>query len=237
MLAIGLPIIGAIIAGGFIGLMMAGADLGGDGGNVLLLGGIGAISWLMGQRWYGTAGMGLRGKRPLYASIGFAVLGWLSFLVGRLVLVDSSGTSAGGIAQTFLYLLLFEAFCVQIWAFGLVFRSLADWQGPLPAALTSGVLFGVLATSLFSESYISGPTATLFFIVWGVFYGLIRLRTGSLLGMVIIQTMQSLTVWYILLPQFPPVIGQLQNFYLVCGFCLAIFVWRLWPKEEADYRV
>lgn len=236
-MAIGLPIIGAIVIGGLIGLVVKGPDLGGNGGSILLMGGIGAISWLMGQRWYGAAGMGLRGKRPLYASIGFAVLGWLAFLVGRLFLINSSSTTEGGLAQTFSYLLLFEAFCVQLWAFGLVFHSLADWQGPLPAALTSGVLFGVLATRLFSESYISGPTATLFFIAWGLFYGLIRLRTGSLLGMVIVQAIQSLTVWSILLPQSPPDIGQLQNFYLACGFFLGIFIWRLWPKEEEDYRV
>ena len=68
-------------------------------------------------------------------------------------------------------------------------------------------------------------------------YGLIRLRTGSLLGMVIVQALQTMTVWHILLPQNPPAIAQLHYLYLATAILYLILIWRLWPKEEADYRV
>lgn len=240
-ISIGVPLLGAILLSAVVGIIVGRQMIepGERAGTALLLGWVGALSFLLGARWYGPAGLGLRGGRPLYASIGFAVLGWVTFLLLRLVLLQSSteqvvATQSG---RAFFYLLVFEALCLQLWLFGLVFRSLADWRGPLTAALTSGVLFAMVAVQFFQESYISGPQAFLFFLAWGVFYGLIRLRTGSFIGTVIIQAMQSLTSWYILLPQSPPDISQLRNLYLAAGIVFAFFIWRLWPAEEGDYRV
>ncbi|MCA9979478.1 MAG: hypothetical protein KDD89_01540, partial [Anaerolineales bacterium] len=79
--------------------------------------------------------------------------------------------------------------------------------------------------------------AALYFMAWGLFYGLIRLRTGSILGLVIVQAMQSLTAWHILLPNLPPQLNEYFYLYIGMTVWLAVLVWRLWPKEEGDYRV
>jgi hypothetical protein len=71
-----------------------------------------------------------------------------------------------------------------------------------------------------------------------VFYGIIRLRTGSFLGIFIIQTMQSFTAW-VVLGAFPSdaAASQLNLVYGLSGFAYLIFIWRLWPKVVSDYRV
>ncbi len=40
----------------------------------------------------------------------------------------------------------------------------------------------------------------LYFLVWGVLYGIIRLRTGSILGVVLVQALASFTAWYVFQP-------------------------------------
>ena len=204
--------------------------------NVLFLGALGVLSLLMGLVWYGADGMALRGKRPFFASAGFAFLGWVALLILRLT-VDTAGLAQGGLLVEFIYLLLFEAFAVQLWLFGFFFRSMSDWRGPLSGALMSGLLFGAAGFLLFNESYEATAPAALYFMAWGLFYGLIRLRTGSILGLVIVQAMQSLTAWHILLPNLPP--QPDEYFYLHIGMTvwLAVLIWRLWPNEEGDYRV
>jgi membrane protease YdiL (CAAX protease family) len=214
------------------------ATLGGDepAEIVLQLAGAGLVSWFLGIFWYGLPGSGLRLGRPMYAGIGFAVLAWLIFLVVRLTVeVESYSGSESG--RTFLYILFFEAFCVQLWTFGVFFRSVADWRGPLTAAVSSGLLFGAAGFLFFQESFTSIPVSLLFFTTWGVLYGIIRLRTGSLLGTVIVQAMQSFTGWQVMVPVDPPDTGQLRTFYLATSALYAIVIWRLWPKKEEDYRV
>ncbi len=241
VISLGVPLIGAVLLSTTIGMFAAGrvTDPTGRAGTALLLGGVGIISWLLGTFWYGRAEMGVRGGRPLSAGIGFAVLGWVGLLIARLVLVNSNPDElvSTDIGRTYLFLLIFEGFCIQVWAFGLVFRSLVDLRGGITAAATSGILFGMIGSQFFQEAYISGLTAVLFFGAWGVFYGIIRLRTGSWVGPVIVQSLQAITTWHILLPQSPPATDQLQNFYVVGGILLVIFIWRLWPAEEEDYRV
>jgi len=200
-----------------------------------VFGGLGITSWLLGLRWYGLSGMGLRGKRPLFAGIGFAVLGWIAFLLFRFLFVRiASIENAGG---GFMYLLIFEAFALQLWTFGIFFHAVADWRGPLTAAVASGILFGAVALLLFQEAFIGSWDAVIYFVVWGVLYGMIRLRTGSILGMVIIQTWQTFTGWLVLLPFLPPDVAELRPFYLLTTAAYLIFIWRLWPKVEEDYRV
>jgi membrane protease YdiL (CAAX protease family) len=208
-------------------------------GASILLAILGITSLLLGLYWYGLPALGLRGHRALYASIGFATLGWVVVFAARLFLVSSNPEVlvSPGFGGTFLYLLLFEALSLQLWTFGLVFRSIADWGGPLTAALISGLLFGLVGYLMFDERLISSYPTIFFFLLWGVFYGFIRLRTGGILGMVIIQAMQSLTTWHILLPQEQPPIEQLQMLYVIAGSFYIIFIWRLWPKDEEDYRV
>jgi membrane protease YdiL (CAAX protease family) len=234
-IAFALPLVGGIIA-----ILLASDSLGNErmsakSALMLLLGPIGIISWLLGLRWYGLPGLGLRGKRPLFSGIGFAVLGWFAFLILRLF-VSSRGLGTG--FQEFVFLLLFEAFCVQLWAFGLMFHSLADWRGPLTAAIASGIFFGAVALLLFQNSYIAGASSFVYFSLWGIFYGVIRLRTGSILGTVIVQAIQSFTGWVVLQPVLPrPDVVELQTFYLGTGVAYLLLTWRLWPKREDDYRV
>jgi hypothetical protein len=209
------------------------------GGDVaaLRLAAVGITSLFVGFQWYRAAGMGLRGHRALYAGIGFAALAWLIFLLARYATVQVADYVGTGLGRTFIYLLLFEAFAVQLWVFGLVFRSLAEWRGPLTAAAGSGLLFGLAAFLTFKESFVPAAAALLYFIVWGVLYGIIRLRTGSWLGLVVVQAMQSLTAWFLLAPTEPPALTQLRTLYIVSSLLYILLIWRLWPRREEDYRV
>lgn len=202
-----------------------------------MLGGLGIASWFLGLRWYGLAEMGLRGRRPLFAGIGFAALAWIGFLVLRFVFIDILGFGPAGSGQAFIYLLLFEAFAVQLWVFGLLFRTLAGWRGPLTAAVGSGIIFGAMATLVFQESFIITVSSLLYFLVWGILYGIIRLRTGSILGILLVQALQSFTAWVVMVPQLPPIVTQFQSLYLFATVFYLVIIWRLWPKEEGDYRV
>ena len=206
-------------------------------GHALLFAGIGLASWFVGWRWYGLKALGLRGGRPLTAGIGFATLVWLAFLLVRFITVEveAYGSPEGG--RTFIYILLFEAFCTQLWVYGLFFRSVADWRGPLTAAISSGVLFGAVAFLLFQESFASIASSLLYFMVWGVVYGVIRLRTGSFLGPAIVQALQSWTAWYVMAPTDPISTSELRNLYLISSVVYLIIIWRLWPKQESDYRL
>lgn len=210
-----------------------------QGGASLLFLGAGAASLMLGLRWYDAAQMGLRGKRPLYSSIGFATLGWIVYIAARVLVVDSNQSLlvSPTFGRDFLYLFLFEALALQLWSFGLLFRVVAGWRGPLTAAISSGLLFGVAGFLLFEEAFVTDLQSLFFFLAWGLFYGLIRLRTGSIIGMVIIQAMQSLTTWHILLPEAQPQLAELRLLYAIVATFFVIFIWRLWPKEEADYRV
>ncbi|MCP4422013.1 MAG: CPBP family intramembrane metalloprotease [Chloroflexi bacterium] len=211
--------------------------LDGQSNNAPILGTLGVISWFLGLFWYGLSQMGLRGGRPLFAGIGFATLGWLALLLFRFYFISLNlGTANSG--RSFVFLLLFEAFAVQLWAFGLLFRGLAEWRGPLTAAIVSGISFGGVAFVLFQEAFSSDIVGLLYFLIWGAFYGIIRLRTGSLLGSVIIQTLHSFTVWVALgSPSQLSSASDLQTVYLLTGLVYLVVIWRLWPKEESDYRV
>ena len=95
-------------------------------------------------------------------------------------------------------------------------------------------MFGAVASLLFQEAFVSSWDAVVYFMVWGVLYGIIRLRTGSILGIIIIQTVQTFTGWLVLLPFIPPDTTQLRQFYLLTAAAYLIFIWRLWPKTEED---
>jgi hypothetical protein len=218
--------------------LIAPSLLGGRGApGALQLAALGVTAMLLGVQWLRAPALGLRGGRPLYAGIGFAALAWLAVLVIRFFTVRVAEYVGSGLGRTFLYLLLFEAFAVQLWLFGLLFRCLADWRGPLTAAAGSGLLFGVVAFFSFQESFSPAASALLYFIAWGALYGVIRLRTGSWLGMVPVQAMQSLTVWFLLEPRQPPDLAQLGIFHLVSSLAFLVLIWRLWPRRESDYRI
>lgn len=237
-LAVLLPLVLALVVATLVG------DQAGEQallGQVPLLATLGIVSWFMGLAWYGLPGLGLRGKRPLFSGIGFAVLVWLPFLILRFFLVALNpdtpigrGSFAG---QAFFYMLLFEAFAVQLWTFGLVFRTLAEWRGGLTAAFGSGILFGMVAFTLFHESFAANLGSLLYFMLWGILYGIIRLRTGSILGIVTVQALHSFTTWIVFLPEATPDVGQLQSLYLAASAVYLFVAWRLWPKQEEDYRV
>ena len=202
----------------------------------MLLAGFGIVSWFMGGTWYGSKGMGLRGGRPMFSGSGFAFLGWVGLLIARVVFSGIGGFAQDGMGTQFVYHLLFEGFAVHLWVFGFFFRSVADWRGPLTAAISSGVLFAAVAFLTFQESFELTWLAFLYFLTWGIFYGLVRLRTGSILGVVLTQAMQTLTAWQLVLPLFEPTL-QLNGLYTAMGIWYAVLIWRLWPKEESDYRV
>ena len=197
----------------------------------------GLIGWLLGLRWYGMDGMGLRGKRPLTSGIGFAFLGWLAFLALRFAFVRIVGFGPAGSTRAFAYLLLFEAFALQIWTFGLLFRAIADWKGPLTAAIGSGLVFGFIAAAFFQEAFVNTPFSTIYFLMWGILYGIIRLRTGSIIGVILVQALHSFSAWVVNVSPSPPDASQLQTLYLTATIAYMIIIWRLWPKETADYRV
>ena len=213
------------------------------GNNAPLLASLAIISWLLGLRWYGISGMGLRGKRPLFASIGFATLGWVALLITRFVFItiDQNNMAPAGSGRLFAYILLFEAFAVQLWAFGLLFRAVAEWRNGLTAAFASGIAFGAVALTFFQEAAVdSSGLGFIFFLSWGLLYGFIRLRTGSILGSVLIQALQSFTIWIVLAPvsPLPPAeAATLPGFYGVTALLYGIFIWRLWPKTLEDHRI
>ncbi len=237
-LAVLLPLLLALVGSSLVGAQLSSQAL---VGQVPLLAVLGLVSWFMGLAWYGLDGLGLQGRRPLFAGIGFATLAWVPFIVLRFLLVALNpdtpigrGSFAG---QAFFYMLLFEAFAVQVWVFGLVFRSLAEWRGGLTAACGSGILFGMVAFTLFYESFVANMGSLLYFMVWGIVYGLIRLRTGSILGIVLVQALHSFTTWVIFLPEAQPDGAQLQNLYLAANAVYLLVIWRLWPQQQEDYRV
>ncbi len=202
--------------------------------NGVMLASLGGISLILGLRWYSVAELGIRGGRPMMAGIGFAFLGWVGLLIARFISIGiAEGPYEGGLGLTFLYLLIIEAFCSQVWAFGLFFRTVADWRNPISAAILSGVLYGITAALLYGESF-AGRWSLIYWVVAGIYYGMIRLRTGSFLGMVLVQAMQSLTVWYLLRPTEPISIGWLVG---VSCFFYILITWRLFPKTAADFRV
>lgn len=235
ILSLLLPVGGALLVTLFFGGGASSAS--GQDQTVLQLAALGLVSLILGARWYGLGALGLRGHRALYAGIGFAVLAWLAFLLVRFVTVDVVSYGTPGSGRAFIFLLLFEAFCIQLWAYGLVFRSVADWRGPLAAAVAGGIVFAAAAFLLFREAFVASAAAVLYFAVWGVLYGVIRLRTGGLVGMVIVQAMQSWTGWQLLAPDDLPDAGQLRNMYLISSILYALIIWRLWPRRESDYRI
>ena len=218
---------------------------------------LGATAMLLGVAWYGLEGLGFRGKRPLFAGIGFAVLGWVAVLAARLLPMwpDVSYNELGqavvevtlfievvdirneGAGRAYFYYLLFEAFATQVWAFGLAFRALADWRGPLAAAVGGGVLFGAVGFLLFQESFVPHWSTFVYFLTWGVFYGVIRLRTGSVIGPIVVQSLQSFTAWFVFQPPAELDVSQVQPVYLFASALLALFIWRLWPRRVEDYRI
>ncbi|RMG90601.1 MAG: CPBP family intramembrane metalloprotease [Chloroflexi bacterium] len=236
----GLALVLPVLAGQLVLGVIGGTTADMEGGTAVapVLAAVGVVSWLLGMLWYGVSGLGLRGGRPLFAGIGFASLGWVAFLLFRFLTVEIENIGPPGSGRLFLYLLVFEAFAIQVWTFGVLFRALAEWRGPLTAAVSSGLVFGATGFLLFRESFLSDNSmALIYFFLWGVLYGVIRLRTGSILGMVIVQAMQSFTAWVALTPVAEPVMTQLQNLYLLAGVAYLVFIWRLWPKQEEDYRV
>lgn len=236
-LAIFLPLGAAILTSLLLTNLVEINNLSSQATSAVLLSTMAVVAWLLGLRWYGLSGLGLRGKRPLYASIGFAVLGWVILLIARIFFVQILTLGPPNSARTYFYLLLFEAFATQIWTYGLLFRAISDWRGPLTAAFASGIFFGLIGILLFQESFVGSQFSIIYFITWGVLYGFIRLRTGSLLGTVLVQSLQTFSTWVALTPNPQPDPQQLQNMYTAVSIAYAIVIWRLWPKNEEDYRV
>lgn len=215
-------------------------QISGQNNQTIFFGTLGIVSWLMGLRWYGIKGMGLRGGRALFAGTGFAVLGWIAFLIARILFIPIDALSTG--IKDYVYLLLFESFALQLWTFSLLFRAMADWRGGITAAFNSGIVFGGIALLFFNESIyhhagaITLP-AIIYFVMLGILYGIIRLRTGSLIGMALVQGIQSFTGWVAFQSTSDPIISAWDSFYTATTVAYLIIIWRLWPKVEEDYRV
>lgn len=234
-LSIAIPLLFGLVVVTLTGGWRSGALLNSQTIVIPLFAALGISSWFLGLRWYGLGGLGLRGGRPLFAGIGFAVLGWVALFVVRFVTVEIESFGSG--FREFIFLLLFEGFALQLWLFGLVFRAFATWRAPLTAAMGTGVLFSIMAFLFFQEPSQSDLSSFVYFLVWGLLYGIIRLRTGSFLGIAIIQALQSFTVWVVLKPFLVIEPPQLQSLHWITAVLFIIFIWRLWPKQESDYRV
>ena len=255
--AILLPLAAAVLAGVISGTLFAPSPAGTLPNAAPVFAALGITSWFMGLRLYGLPGLGLRGGRPLFAGIGFAVLVWVVVLAGRFLptLPQASFNEAGqavveislqlevlavssaGAGRTFVYLLLFEAFATQLWALGLAFHALADWRGALTGAVAGGVLFGALGYLLFRESIAPGLPGLFYFLLWGIAYGIIRLRTGSILGTTLIQALQSFSAWFVFQPPAELAGTGINTIYLFVSLLLLVIIWRLWPRRESDYRL
>ena len=246
--AVGVPLFGAILLGQAV-IRISGASTNSLSSNSIILAALGLISMFYGMQKYGTGGMGLRGGRPLFAGAGFAFLGWVVVLVVRFlyIAIDENAMLVEPLSPIFFYLLFFEAFAVQLWAFSLVFKSVADAWGGLTAAVVSGLLFAGVAFFYFQEARFLEPlfgsfwltiVALLYMVSWGILYGMIRLRTGSILGIVIVQAMQSLTTWELIPPfEFLNETNYNPLFFTITGILWAVLIWRLWPTELDDYRI
>ena len=193
---------------------------------------IGAAAFVLGRRWYSSAELGLRGGRPMMAGGGFAFLGWVSLLLARFIYAGV-GKTGSNLGEIYLYLLLCEALCAQIWVYGVFFRVIADWRGAITATWWSAILYGLVAFQLFAESYDRPKWVLLYFLVWGMLYAIIRLRTGSLWGTVLVQSIQTLTVWQL----FPPVEPAFAWIYGMSAILYIVLIWRLIPKYVSDLRV
>ena len=201
---------------------------------------LGLVSLAIGLYQYDLDQLGFRNGRPVFAGIGFAFLAWIGLLVARFVAVGIGG-SGRSLGITFLFLLIFEAFCVQLWVFGLMFRAIAEWRSPLTATIYTGVVYGFTAYLLYGEAQYAFITnnatarfAIVYFVIWGILYGVIRLRTGSFMGIVLIQAMQTLTVWHMLITIEP---FSMSWFYGIGCVVFAVLIWRLWPRFVSDFRV
>ncbi|MBP6015830.1 MAG: CPBP family intramembrane metalloprotease [Candidatus Promineofilum sp.] len=252
-----LPLALALLVGVLSGSLFAPTPAGSLPNVAPVFAALGMAAWFLGLRFYGLRGLALRGGRPLFAGIGFAVLVWVAALIGRFLpmlpqvsfneigqavveiplYVEVIATRSAGAGRAFAYLLLFEAFATQLWAFGLVFRASADWRGGLTAAVASGVLFGATGFLLFRESFMPGWAGLLYFLSWGIVYGMIRLRTGSILGPILIQALQSFTAWFVFQPPDDITQTGIQTVFVAVAVLFAIIIWRLWPRRETDYRV
>jgi membrane protease YdiL (CAAX protease family) len=257
LIAVLLPLAAALLVGVVTGALYMRGGIVGSGSAAPMFAALGLVAWFIGLRFYGLRGLALRGGRPLFAGIGFAVLGWVAVLIGRFLpglprttfnpdgqavvnialLVEVVSIRSAGSGRAFAYLLLFEAFATQVWAFGAVFRALADWRGGLTAAIGSGILFGAVGFLLFGESFASGLPALFYFLLWGVLYGMIRLRTGSILGPILVQALQTFTAWFVFQPPDDMIGASIQVVYLAISLLFVIIIWRLWPRREGDYRV
>jgi len=257
LVAILLPLAAVLLLGVVTGSLFVRAGQVGQASPAPVFAALGLTSWFIGLRLYGLRGMALRGGRPLFAGIGFAVLAWVAVLIGRFLpglpqttinpdgqavvtlrlLVEVVATRSEGAGRAFAYLLLFEAFAVQLWTFGLLFRALADWRGGLTAAVAGGILFGATAIALFGEPFVLELPALFYFVLWGVLYGMIRLRTGSILGPVLIQALQSFTAWFVFQPPADLAQTGIRIVYLAVSLIFVVIIWRLWPRHESDYRI
>ena len=247
LFAVGVPLFGAILLGQAV-VAITGADGNNLSRSSIILSSIGLISMFYGMRKYKTPGMGLRGGRPLFSSAGFAFMGWVAILVCRFFFIEIDANALNQpLFSIFLYLLLFEAFAVQVWAYSLVFKAVSELYGGVAAAIASGIGFAAVAFYYFQEIAIFSPVINnsgwmlvltiLYVLAWGIFYGFVRLRTGSILGIVIVQAMQSLTAWELIPPL--PVLDS-TNFnplFFVSIVFYGILIWRLWPKELSDHRI
>ena len=202
--------------------------------NGVILGTIGLSAYILGSRWYPAAELGLRGGRPLFSGFGFAFLGWIGFLVAYFAFIPAESVASGRLGITYLFLLIFEAICVQLWTFGLLFRALNERLSPLAAAIFSGLVFGFAGFLLFQESLPTRLTI-IYFVVLGLFYAIIRLRSGSWIGIAIAQSLQSLTTWNLLIPESP--IEGLPYLYGISILVYLLVGWRLFPKTTDDFRV
>jgi membrane protease YdiL (CAAX protease family) len=218
VLSLLLPAGTAVIVSFLAGMFWDTSALSNQAAAAVLLSSAAVVSLLLGILWYGIGGMGLRGGRALTAGLGFASLLWIIFLILRFFFVDIAPSAIENrppnAGRTYIYLLLFEAFATQIWTYGLIFHAVADWRGPITAIFVSGLIFGLAAILLFQESFTGSYASMIYFIIWGFLYAIIRLRTGSLLGTAIVQSVQSFTTWIVLAPFSLPDIAQLNNLYV-----------------------
>jgi membrane protease YdiL (CAAX protease family) len=119
---------------------------------------------------------------------------------------------------------------------GLLFRALEDWRGPLSAVIGSSIAFAVWHIGW------AGPLIIGHFII-GLMFGLIRYRSGSIIGLIIIHGLDDLLAVETADPITPAQIlhvfsnREIVASYILLGdilfFAVFIFLIFIYPRLRA----
>jgi len=123
------------------------------------------------------------GRGFLYASIILATAFGFMFALQPLKALADISLMIWSPVLFYLAVALAE----ETWFRGLMFKALYDWRGTLPAVFGSAILFGLMHVPT------HGWEGLLFSLSIGLPYAVVRLKTGNILGLVIVHWLTNLS--------------------------------------------